>query len=237
MYNSLFGMINTAINTVNESVKFILGQAYVKGLEYYIKILDVYETFFMALIFALYFVAYKLILPFISLYTEGADINYINSYLPIMMVSIKLIDAGRNTCLTTIYSAGTFSDTKNKAIIECVLNLSISIFFVLKIGLIGVLSGTIIALLYRVIDTILYTNHELLHRKATKSFILWIQNILLFAVLSVITHYIDFTVDGYFIWVMKAVVLTVSSILVFIGGAFVFRPNCAKIAFKFIIKK
>lgn len=225
IYNSLFGMLNTAINTVNEGIRFILGQAYVKGLKYYIKILDVYENFFMAIIFSLCFSIYILILPFVRLYTQGSDINYINIYLPILFTAIKLIDAGRNTCLTTIYAAGTFADTKKQAVIECIINLSVSVVGVFKFGMEGVLIGTIVALVYRVIDTIIYTNHKILHRKATGTFALWGRNIFAFFIMALIFSRVDLYCDGYVEWTINAIIISTISIVVFGGMACICKPQ------------
>ncbi len=237
MYNMLFSMISTALTIVNDSIKFILGQAYAKGREYYLSILDIYETYYIAIIFALNFVAYTFIIPFIRLYTLGSDINYINFYFPILFVSIKLIDAGRNVLLTTIVVAGEFSNTKIKAIIECILNLVISVIAVLKVGMIGVLAGTIVALSYRCIDTILYTNRKILQRSSLYSFGLWGVNFLIFIIMNQIVEKIELPVDNYWGLIFSAGILTIVSLIVFGIGSSILRPKVAKSIYEIVKQK
>ena len=67
MYTLLFSMISTFLNTVTDSVTFVLGQTYHKDRERYVRYLDLYELCYMALVFALYAVAYCFILPFLGI--------------------------------------------------------------------------------------------------------------------------------------------------------------------------
>jgi len=227
IYNSLFGFLTTAVVSITDGLRFIFGEAYQKGRDYYILLLDSYEAFLTSFIFSLYFVAFKMILPFIGLYTDGADINYINIYLPALFCAIKLIDSGRSAALTTIYVAGTFQETKNKAIIECVINLTVSIISMLYVGMIGVLFGTVAALAYRVTDTIIFTNHYILKRKAWRSFSVWLQNILIFLLMLWAVHSFDFSADGYIEWALKAAGLTITCLLVFVGSTCLIRRKAA----------
>lgn len=234
MYNMLFSMISTALTTVNESIKFILGQAYTKGREYYLSILDIYETYYIAVIFALNFVAYTFVVPFIKLYTSGSDISYVNYIFPVLFVIIKLIDGGRNVVLTTVVVAGHFSGTQKKAIIECVLNLSISLISVLKFGMVGVLVGTIVALTYRCVDTIIYTNKVILKRSSRYLFGLWIVNLIIFIIMRQIVMHIEFPLATYLEIICSAGILTIVSLIVFVAVTSVFRLRVARQAYTII---
>lgn len=219
VYNMLFGVVSTSVSIVSESVKYVLGQAYTKGREYYLKVLDIYESYYMAFSFALYFTTYALIKSFVGLYTKGADINYVNDLFPIMFVMIKLIDTGRNAMLVTVIVSGEFSDTKWKAVAESVINLTISIAAVWKYGMFGVLSGTIVALLYRTIDAILYTNRKLLNRSSWRTFCVWIRNIALFLILAWVWNVLDIEISSYFVWIAAAIPTALVALFTFGGAA------------------
>ena len=92
MYNLIFTMIDVAVQTINGSVTSALGLIYNESKMKYLKFYDLYEVYFMSTVFSLFSVTYILILPFMELYTAGiTDANYIDYFLPIFFVSIKLL--------------------------------------------------------------------------------------------------------------------------------------------------
>ena len=157
MYNMIFTIVDNVVQTVNGSVKSALGQSYHEGKEQFLKLYDAYEVYFMGLIFSILTVAYILILPFMRLYTAGVnDVNYINFWLPVLFVAIKLLTNVRTSANNVITIAGHFQKTQNRSILESAINLTASIAFVIFFGIYGVLLGTIAALLYRSIDIVIY---------------------------------------------------------------------------------
>ena len=97
MYVMLFGMVGTAISTINSGVSFAMGQAYNTDKKRFNILYNVFETYNMALTFSLYCVATIFILPFLRLYTEGVtDISYIDTLLPFFFVATYLLSYGRS---------------------------------------------------------------------------------------------------------------------------------------------
>lgn len=159
IYNIILAMISMAMNTVNNSILFILGHYYHENFQKFIKLHNSFEIYYMSVMFALYTVAFICILPFMRLYTEGInDINYIDSWLSILFVTIGLLNCLRIPGLNAIGIAGHFKKTQNRAIIEALINIICSLVFVNLFGIYGVLIGTICALIYRVTDIIIYSN-------------------------------------------------------------------------------
>jgi len=179
-------------------VKAALGQSYHESKEAFIKFYDAYEVYFMGLIFSILTVVYILILPFMRLYTSGVtDINYINVWLPVLFVIIKLLTNARTSSNNLITIAGHFKKTQNRSIMESAINLIASIVFVIFMGMYGVLLGTIAALLYRSIDIVVYASKNLLNRSPWVTFRRWLTNAVLFIGIIMVTTAIDIQMTSY----------------------------------------
>lgn len=189
MYVMLFGMVGTAISTINSSVSFAMGQAYNTDKKYFSKLYNIFETYNMSLTFSLYCVANIFILPFLRLYTKGvSDVQYVDHLLPYLFIMTYLLSNGRSAAQRVIEYAGHFKLTQNRSIIESAINICVSLVCVFKFGIYGVLFGTIAALFYRTNDMILYSSHKLLKRSAKNTYFKWILNFILFAVIMFVSN-------------------------------------------------
>lgn len=198
LYNMFFTIIDNLINTIKGSLTFALGQTYHSNRAKFMKLFDAYEIYIMSLVFSLFSITYILILPFLELYTAGVnDIKYVDNILPILFVMIKLIVTARTSGNVAINIAGHFKKTQNRSIFESILNLSCSIFLVNSYGIYGVLLGTLIAVTYRSIDIVIYSNKIILERSPWITIKRWITNIFIFLVIIVIYNQINFYPSSY----------------------------------------
>ncbi|MCP3761397.1 sugar isomerase [Domibacillus sp. A3M-37] len=210
MYNLLFNMIDNIIFTVNGSITFALGQTYHESKSKFIKLYDVYEVYFMAFIFSLFTIAYILILPFMRLYTYGInDINYIDFWLPILFILLKLLTNARTSGINAITIAGHFKETQNRSILEATINIILSLIFVQFFGIYGVLMGTIGALLYRSTDTIIYANKKILYRSPWITIKRWLVNVGIFLMMLFVADYFNINPTSYITIVVWSVILIV----------------------------
>lgn len=230
MYTLLFGMIGTAIGTITGGVQFILGQTFNNDRKRYLKLHSVYEIFSMVVCFSLYCVACIFILPFMALYTSGVeDVAYIDSLLPYLFVAFYLLSNGRESSNITIKFAGHFKQTINRTIIESVINLTVSIVCVWKFGIYGVLIGTIVALLYRANDMIMYANCKILHRSPRKTYERWIRNVVVFIVITIIAKKTPMELNSYIQIIEWAAVVCVITVLIFVIINLLFEPDVRSI--------
>lgn len=186
IFNTLVDMISTLIGNINTGFTFKLGQLYNTDKPRYKQVFEVYETYYMAFSFALYAVTYMFLLPFMKLYTAGiTDTNYLLPWMPLLFVAYKTMMCGRAACAQTITYAGHFAQTRWRSVAETAINLSVSIVAVVLFekywgnGIYGVLIGTIVALIYRSNDVILYANKRLLERSAWITYRKWLIDIAL----------------------------------------------------------
>lgn len=216
VYNMVYAIVYNVIFSINSGVQYALGQAYCKGRDYYIEVIDLYETYYVTSASSLLLVTYLMITPFLGLYTAGADINYIDACLPILFLFVKLFNSFRNSSINTITVSGNFSETKIHAIIESILNLSISIFSVWQFGMIGVLFGTIVAFVYRCIVASVFANRTILKRSCRHTFQTMLINLLLVIFgICILSHFIK-QYENFLIFFFATGVITIITLTIFI---------------------
>lgn len=218
MYKLVINMITTVIASFGDSYNYLLGQTFNgANREQYEDIIDTFNVFYSIIAFGLFTVTSILVIPFLKLYTAGMDINYIYPMLPLMYILIEVLQVGREAMLRTITVAGHFKGTIYSSIIEMVINLSVSIAAVLLCkyiwgavgGLYGVLTGTIIALLYRTIDVNHYANRKILNRSAWKTNKVMLINFMLYTGVYLITQKIRLQISSYVDFCIVGAIITV----------------------------
>lgn len=147
------------------------------------------------------------IVPFLRLYTSGVnDINYLDWKLALLFFIMQLLSCGRNSSIMVINYAGHFKNTLKKTIIESAINLIASIVFLQLFGVYGVLMGTIAALLYRMIDMVIYANKKLLSRSSFITFKRWLINVAVAAIIIFVFNRIPFEFNSYLQIILIAVI-------------------------------
>lgn len=219
IYTMLFGFISTAIGYFS-SIDFILGQNFHTDRKRYMKLIDTYECFNMTLTFCLFCIANIFINPFLKLYTAGVtDIEYVDKFLPYLLIMTYLLSNGRVSSSLTINFAGHFKQTQYRSLLESAINIVVSLLCVWKFGIYGVLMGTIAALLYRTNDMILYANRKILGRNPWTTYRRWLLNLALFIVVTVVGKWFFsfIALDSYFRIIGWAVVCCIVVIPFFFG--------------------
>lgn len=128
---------------------------------------EIYSTVNMALSTYACIMLALFIVPFVGIYTDGVtDINYIRPLFAYILVAAEWVAFIRIPYATSITSAGHYKQTKAGAIAEAVINIGVSIILVYKIGISGVVLGTLIAVSVRTIYFIWYLSRNILKRSA-----------------------------------------------------------------------
>lgn len=222
LYTMLFSMISNAMNVFSQSIVFSLGQAFHADRKRFLRMYDLYELCYMTVVFSLYSVTNFFILPFVKCYTAGVtDINYLDPALPLLMIATHLLSCGRIAPAQIITIAGHFQKTQNRAILEAVINITVSLLAVHRWGIYGVLIGTIVAMLYRANDTILYANREILERSAWTTYKRWIVNLVVFTAMGYVGSMLNLKLDSYAAILIACVPYTVVTFVAFGTAALV----------------
>ena len=242
IYNSLFSTISTFMDAFSQGFSFALGQKFDIDRKRFIQLHDVYETYRMTLVFALFCIAHIFIIPFVILYTKGVtDINYVDEKLVWLFIIMFLLTNGRSNSASLINFAKHFKQTQWRCVAEAIINLTVSIICVYKLGIYGVLIGTIVALLYRSNDMIIYANRRILNRSPWVTYKRWLICFALYAVTIGVTRFIHIDLSSYIKIILWAIVASAVIIPAFFGVMSICEPKQAKIAYafakKFVISK
>lgn len=164
IYLLVFSGLNMICALVSNAIYASFGDAIARGeLDVLKKSYAVYEWLYFMMIFFVFGIAYLLIDPFISVYTKNMiDTVYLIPGFGALFAISSLIHNLKVPGRTLIVAAGHFKKTRNRAIIEMVINLVAQIIFIPIFGLFGALIGNLASAIYRSIDVIIYTNKEIL---------------------------------------------------------------------------
>lgn len=153
----------------------------------------------------LFSVAAVLIVPFMRIYSEGFDYDYIRPGFAACLCLSEYLYLYRNPYNTLINVNGHFKQTQASAFIEAGLNIVLSVLLVNILGITGVAVGTAIAMTYRMLYCIVYTKKHLLQipmMDIVKPALLAVATalsvaaVMLFVDLTIVNNYFAFVVAG-----------------------------------------
>ena len=157
------------IMVFSSSTDFALGRIFNIDKKKFIEFYEVVENYILLISFLAFTILFVFIMPLIKIYTKDfVDVDYINYNLPLYFVMIELLTLIRKAPNSVISIAGHFRETRVRSVIESAINLILSIILINFTGIEGVLIGTIIALLYRTNDIIIYANIKIMYRNPLK---------------------------------------------------------------------
>lgn len=217
MYKLVMNMIASIVGAIGDGMNFLIGQSYNgEDLEEFTQKIDAFNVYYSAVSFALFSTAYLLTIPFLKIYTNGMDIDYIVPGLPLLFVIIELLQVGREAMVRTINVAGKFKATIYSTIIETGLNLLVSLAAMLILYnrkgetylLYGALLGTIVSLLFRTFDINRFANRKILFRKAWRSNKIILTNAAFFVAVVYVETRVSITLDNYFSFFQYGLIIT-----------------------------
>lgn len=229
IYNIFFSQIQTFITSITSGFSFALGQMFHTDREKFSKVYNVYETFYIMATFIIYTLMAVFLLPLIQIYTKGInDANYTNVFLVFLFVIMNLLSNAKLPSNHVLEYSGKFEETRSHAIIEMVINIIVSIFAILKWGICGAIVGTIVALIYRSLMMIYYSNKKVLERSVFNTYKLWLANGAVFAFIMAIFFVDSFSGLSFVRLLLKGILHTLWIVPLYIAVNFIFFKNAFK---------
>ncbi len=218
IYNIFFSQVQTFITSIISGFSFALGQMFHTDRDKFMKVYNVYETFYIMATFIIYTLMAIFLLPLIQIYTSGIDdANYTNIYLVFLFVIMNLLSNGKLPSNHVLEYSGKFKETRSHAIWEMVINIIVSVVAILFFGICGAIIGTIVALLYRGTMMIYYSNKKVLDRSMFATYKLWLVNGAVFVVIMIVffvdsfcgLSFLDLLIKGiiHSLWIIPLYVL------------------------------
>lgn len=207
IYHLVTNGIKLLFTSIVNNMKSLLGDMYAKNEK---KLLDdtftKFEWIMHISVTFVYSVTAVLIIPFIKVYTRGInDMNYILPIFGTLMCLAMAIYTIRLPYSQMVLVVGHFKQTQISAVVEAILNLSISIVVVFKFGLVGVAIGTIVAVSYRTIYFVWYLSKNVLKRRISIFIKCIILDILIAICIYLSTAWISLKSLNYYEWIIMAV--------------------------------
>lgn len=158
-----------------------------------------------------------LIVPFVGVYTSGVtDVNYTRYMFSIVACVAELFYCLRLAYTYLVQATGTFAETKKYFYIEAIINIVVSVILVNFIGLIGVVLGTLIAMLYRTImfarfvySDIIKISFSYFWRRIITTIIILLVNCLIGFPFIMSIH-----IDSYIQWFVIAIFIAIISLVI-----------------------
>ena len=221
VYYMIFGQLSTLIqSTFMQAPMATFGRIYnSKGrvINFYKK----YEFIFSIMLFVVSTCALCLSLPFIKMYTASVrDVEYIDGILPVLFMLTLVMNQIRVPSIIMINVAGHFKETQKGAIIESILNLSISLILLLftPLGMYGLLIGTVCSYCYRTVDIIMYNYKHILKISISSFLVFLLINVGTMTALTGAFYVVyPITAEGYIQWFGKAVGFLLITIVIFVS--------------------
>ncbi len=238
VYNMIFTQALFIPSTFSEGLTASLGQLYSENnMLNFERIYYFYEDIYLFLSFATLTVAYLLIIPFLTLYTNNiVDINYIDYIIAILFFIVSILTSIRTSNLLLINISGNFKTTQTDALIETIINLILSILLVQKYSIYGVLMATIIAVIYRTIKIISFVNFRILKRRYVKYVKKLFINIFITSLIIPFKELFINNVNGYLEFFVKGINVAIKIYLIYLIANFILNKSFRD-TFKNIIKR
>lgn len=193
-------------------------------------------VFFFFVTFVL-MVTTVMIIPFVSLYTVGADTNYIYPVFALLFVLSSSFYILKLPGTALINVAGHFKETKWRAIAEASLSLSLSIVFTILLGKEGVLIGSGIALGWRCVDTIIYSSKYVLKCSFKRSMVRLSAAIVNIFAFKALANQVQITIASWQEWIMMGFACSAAAFAVLAAESVLFERKSLKLVGRFFSRK
>lgn len=214
VYNYVIFNIRNVISSLVMGFGAAFGNMLAKGEKKLIETnLKIYELIIFGTTSVIYTTAGIMIVPFALLYTSCVnDVNYSRPLFALLITVAGAFSCFRIPYQTIVEAAGHFKQTRNGAIVEAALNITLSLIFVAKLGLVGVAIGTLAATVFRSFQYAVYLSKHIVNR----NIMIFILHIIINSAVALLTFIVSkylFTFDtpNFMWWALKALLVVITS--------------------------
>lgn len=235
VYNMIVKSIKGLVSIFTSSVEATFGDMIAKDeIENLNKKFSIYEFMYYTIVTIIYSCTILLIVPFVNVYTKNADISYINIGFSIIFCLAAFVHSVKSPYNNLAFSAGKFKETRKGSMIEAISNLLISLILIFKFGLVGVAIGTLVSVLIRTIELIIYSNKKILKRKILKSIKFIVLSLFEMIIIITISYSLILKMSNtYLEWIILALKIFVLACFVTLSINIIFSKD----EFKYYISK
>lgn len=237
VYYMVIGGLNGLLSIFTSGLSASFGDVIVRGDKE--KLQTTYKQFeftYYALITFVYACALVLIMPFISIYTQGIhDANYnvpLVGYL--MVINGFLYNLKTPQGMLTI-SAGLFRETRWQSTIQGAIAIVAGAVLAPKLGLAGILIGMILSNLYRDIDLLFFIPSHVTGLEPKLTLKRWVNSLLEFLIILAPIFFFRVSAANYLQWFLWALLVALYAAAVVMLFGFLFdREECENSAVRIL---
>lgn len=183
-----------------------------------------------------------LITQFVMIYTKGiTDVNYNRPVFAYVILLAEFFNCIRLPYQLAVQAAGHYKQTKKGAVIEAILNITISIVLVNYIGLVGVAIGTLCATIFRTVQYSVYMSKYIINKSIWSTLRNCLMSLANAIFIIIVANLLNINnAETYFELILNSIVMLSISIISSAGIALLFYReiwNNILISFKSLIKK
>lgn len=128
------------------------------------KTVSEFEVIYYWILSVIYGLTLVLIMPFISIYTNGiSEVNYYYPLLGAVIVLNGLLYNIKTPQSMLIISAGMYKETRWRVTLQALIIIVASTLLGLKFGMIGIILGSCVSNFYRIIDMLIFIPKNITH--------------------------------------------------------------------------
>lgn len=231
VYQLVFRHLSTLMTSVfSQGTVAGFGHLIVIGSkERLISVYSVYEFLYFNVVSIIYSVCAVMILPFVSLYTDGIEgVPYVDAKLAGLFVIIGVLNNLRVPGGTLINAGGYYKETQWRAVTEALINLCVSLLLIKPLGIYGVLLGTVMSFLYRTVDIIVYSNKIILKKSAKNTFFRCVRVFTILVINLLLFKFLSLTTVNWIDWIATATIVTITATLITVLLSFASEPSHIK---------
>lgn len=218
VYYLVIGKIKTLLQVFTSGIEAAFGNMWVKHeIDTMNKVFKAYEHLLFSFTVVFFSCVGTLILPFVSEYTRGiTDVAYYRVDFAVLITIAEAAFCIRQPYLLLVYATGNYEATKRGALVEAIINLSLSIILVQFVGINGVVIGTLVANVFRTVQYSVFVSNKILNWdiKLIIKHVVWLL-VCMGTIIPIVIRLDGFVLAlGWMGWLIKAVITFVVAIII-----------------------
>ena len=229
--------LNALISSIDKAVRSAFGNIIANDEKDNLKkSFDTYNLIFHIICTIIFATASITVFKFIHVFIGNVqDADYIQPVFGILIITATFLYCLRMPYNSIIFAAGKFKETKISAFIEAGLNIIISCALVYKYDLIGVAVGTVVAMMYRTVNFVIYLHDNILNLKYLKEIKRYGITLLSYTLCIYALSKISMPVTGYLSWAAYAALICVLSAIAVVSINIIFDRRNMIYIFRYLL--
>lgn len=213
IYYTVINGVNSLLSIFSSGLAAAFGDIIVRGeKKKFKKVFTQFEYIYYIILTIVYSIMSVSYMPFIKIYTSGADINYLFPSIAILMTLNGYFYNLKTPFGMLTISTGKYRESRIQISIQALLQVICGILFSKIWGLDGIVIAALISNLYRDLDFIFFAPKHLTSYSFKGSLFMWIRSVSILVINFIVLGFISTRfINGYLTWVLYAIIVGIVS--------------------------